>query len=108
MLLGLLEEVKQLKNLVKEKENTIMGLQQRIDDLEKHTRMEDIFINGLDIKYQSYASTTANRSGEDAWTEELQTLEGQVVNFLVNKNIKINDANIAACHTLRIKMQNLE
>lgn len=32
MLLNLMEETKQLKNLVREKENNIMGLQQRIDE----------------------------------------------------------------------------
>lgn len=44
MLLELMGEVKQLKNLVKEKDKRIEGLEQRIDDLEQYTRMEDLII----------------------------------------------------------------
>lgn len=42
MLLDLMDEVKQLKNLVKEKDKKIEGLERRIDDLGQYTRMEDL------------------------------------------------------------------
>ncbi len=40
MLLDLMDEVKQLKNLVKEKDMKMEGLERRIDKLEQYTRME--------------------------------------------------------------------
>ncbi|HAX73371.1 MAG TPA: hypothetical protein DCY20_07595 [Firmicutes bacterium] len=43
MLLDLIDEAKQLKNLVKEKDKRIEGLERRIDDLEQYTKMEDPF-----------------------------------------------------------------
>ncbi|XP_049340264.1 uncharacterized protein LOC125804780 [Astyanax mexicanus] len=101
MLLDLMGEVKQLKSLVKEKDKTIELLERRIDDLEQYTRMEDLIISGLETTHKTYASTTAGRrNGEDAPTEELQTLEKQVIQFFESKNMYIDSKNITACHTL--------
>lgn len=43
-----LMDVKQLKNLVKQKDKKIEGLERRIDDLEQYTRMEDFIISRLE------------------------------------------------------------
>lgn len=81
MLLDLMDEVKQLKNLVKEKDKRIEGLE-RIDDLEQYTRMEDLIISGLETTHPTFASTVArDKVGEDSLPEELQTLEKQVIKF---------------------------
>ncbi len=81
MLLDLMSEIKQLRNVIKEKDNKINDLERRIEDLEQYTRMEDVIINGLDTTHLSYTSATAGKSkdGEDATTEELPTLERQVI-----------------------------
>jgi len=84
MLLDLMGEIKQLRTIIKEKDNKISDLERRIEDLEQNTRMEDVIINGLDTTHRSYASTTNGKSkdGEDAPIEELQTLERQVIKFI--------------------------
>ncbi|KAJ8394509.1 hypothetical protein AAFF_G00045190 [Aldrovandia affinis] len=76
MLMELMDEVKQLKNLVKEKDKKIDGLERRIDDLEQYTRMEDLIISGLETTHRTYArAMTGGKDGVDAPVEELQTLE---------------------------------
>lgn len=102
VLTELVSEVKQLKNLVKERDKTINDLERRINDLEQYTRMDDVIITGLDVKPRSYAKVTAEGRNvdEDASTEDQQTLEMQVLNFLESKNIHININSISACHTL--------
>lgn len=101
MLLDLLGEVKQLKNLIKEKDKKIEGLERRIEDLEQYSRMEDIIVSGLETTHRTYASTAAGRSdGDDASTKEMQTLETQVITFFDKKSINIQSKNIVACHTL--------
>lgn len=101
MLLDLMDEVKQLKNLVKEKDKRIEGLERRIDDLEQYTRMEDLIISGLETKHRTYASALArDKVGENALPEELQTLENQVIKFFESKHMSIHCDNVVACHTL--------
>lgn len=100
MLLDLMDEVKQLKNLVKEKDKKIDSLERRIDDLEQYTRMEDLIISRLDTTHRTYARTTAGgKDGEDAPTEELQTIEWQVIKFFESMNMCIQSNNVATCHT---------
>lgn len=101
MLLDLMDEVKQLKNLVKEKDKKIDGLERRIDDLEQYTRMEDLTINGLETTHRTYASTVArDKVSEGALPDELQMLEKLVIKFFQNKNMNIQSDNVVACHTL--------
>lgn len=108
----LLDEVKKLKELLSEKDKIISGLERRIDDLEQHTRMEEVIINGLETKHRSYArvaaSSTSGMEGQDAPPEELQTLEQQVGVFLTTKNIIINTKDISACHLLPRKDNSAE
>ncbi|ROL49332.1 hypothetical protein DPX16_15658 [Anabarilius grahami] len=99
MLLDLMDEVKQLKNLVKEKDKRIEGLEQRIDDLEQYTRMEDLIISGLETTHRTYASMVArDKIGEDALPEELQTKK--VIKFFESKIVNIQSDQVVACHTL--------
>ena len=110
-LLTLLHEVAELKRAIKDKDAIIEVLERRIDDLEQYTRMEDIIVTGLDTTHRSYARATAatiTEKGEDAPSVELQTLERQVVQFLMSKNITIAPVNIAACHILPRKNQNIK
>ncbi len=61
MLLDLMDEVKQLKNLVKEKDQKIEVLERRVDELEQYTRMEDLIISGLETKHRTYAKYSGQR-----------------------------------------------
>lgn len=45
MLHDLMDERKQLKNLIKEKDKKIDDLEWRIEDLEQYTRMDDLVIS---------------------------------------------------------------
>ncbi|KAJ8353064.1 hypothetical protein AAFF_G00112080 [Aldrovandia affinis] len=93
-LLELTNEVKQLKNLKKEKDKKTDSIERRIDDLEQYSRMED-------TKHRTYARSAAGgRQDEDAPTAEQQSREWQVINFLESKNINIESNSIAACHAL--------
>ena len=100
-LVELMDEVKHLKALIKEKDKKIETLEKRIDDLEQYTRMDDLIITGLETKHQTYAraATNANK-GEDAPAHELHTLEQQIIEYLEGKNISIESSSISACHTL--------
>ena len=90
--------------MIKQRDQRIELLEQRVDDLEQFTRAGDITITGLETKHRSYArATVSDTAGEDAPPEELQTLEDQVVAFLNNKNITIEKKHISACHTLSNK-----
>ncbi|CAL9705110.1 unnamed protein product [Knipowitschia caucasica] len=101
-LMGLFEEVRQLKELIKEKDKTINELEKRIDQLEQYTRMDDVIITGLRVKPRSYAKAAAGgrNISEDADTEDQQSLETQVVTFLMEKDIHLDAKNLAACHML--------
>lgn len=69
VLLELMDEIKQLKNLVKEKEKIIT--EQTADDLEQYTRMEDVIISGLDTKHRIYASAKiGDRDGKNPFERE--------------------------------------
>ncbi len=61
MLLDLMDEVKQLKNLLKEKDQKIEVLERRVDELEQYTRMEDLIISGLETKHRTYAKYSGQR-----------------------------------------------
>ncbi|XP_072768860.1 uncharacterized protein [Nerophis lumbriciformis] len=98
----LVDEVRKLKETIRQKDKTITDLERRVENLEQYTRMEDVIITGLNIRPRSYArAATAGRNvGEDAETDDLQTLEDQVLHFLKGKDIHVDANNISACHTL--------
>lgn len=98
----LFNEVKQLKAIIIERDKTIMELENRIDNLEQYSRMEDVIVTGLSIKPRSYAkaATDGRIISEDADTSDLISLEKQVLHFFSEKDIHLDAENIAACHTL--------
>ncbi len=54
-LMGLTGEVRELRVMIKQRDQKIELLEQRVDDLEQYTRAGDIIITGLDTKHRSYA-----------------------------------------------------
>lgn len=100
-LMGIMEEIKELRELVTLRDKKIEQLEQRIDDLEQQARSKDLIVTGLKTKHRNYARATAGlNEGEDAPPEELQTLEQQLLQFLSNKNIHLDEQDISSCYTL--------
>lgn len=99
-LLGLLEEVKQLRLQNAEKEQRIVELERRVDELEQYSRINDVVITGIKIKPRSYArAAAATESGEPS-DLEAQSVEQQVASILFNKGIELDLQHIEACHPL--------
>ncbi|KAF0024951.1 hypothetical protein F2P81_021832 [Scophthalmus maximus] len=92
-LMGLMEEIRVLRAPIYQRDQRIEWLEQGIDDLELFSRANDLIITGLDTKHRRYARATAgDHQGEDAASEELHTLEQQVVKFLTSKNSHIKNS----------------
>lgn len=105
-LTGLMEEIRQLKIIIQQKDERIDLLEQRVDDLEQYSRADDLVITGLETRHQSYARATGlsgYQQGEDAPSEELETLEQQVVRFMKSKIIPLDKQQISACYILPSK-----
>lgn len=100
-LLGLMEEIRKLREIVNQRDKKIEELEQRIDALEVHSRSKDLIITGLETKHRSYARVAAGADeGENAPPEELQSLEQQVLQFLNSKDLNVDKNNISSCYTL--------
>ena len=106
ILAEMVNELKNLKVAVIERDQKIADMEKRLNDLEQYSRMEDIIISGLNIKPRSYAkAAAASRSdGEDAAPEDQQSLEEQLITFFKTKKIDVDPNSIAACHTLPTKV----
>lgn len=102
-LLGLMEEVRELKLTIKEKDKRIGDLERRVDDLEQYSRMDDLIISGLTTRHQTFAGTVNGEKGEDAKTSEQYSLEREVVQFFQSKNMDIQTNAISSCHKLPTK-----
>lgn len=105
ILMLMMDQIKELKNLIKEKDKTIQFLERKVDDLEQQARLEEVIITGLETKHRSYARVTesgtgAKRGEDEPPMEELQSLERQVVEFFSNKKLPLHSNNISACYTL--------
>lgn len=102
-LLGLMEEVRELKKTVLEKDKEISLLERRMNELEQYTRMDNVIVSGLNIRHRSYARAAAGaggRGGEDDTMGEINSLEQQVLQFFTSKDIDIDSSAISACHVL--------
>lgn len=100
-LTGLVEEIRELKIIITQRDQRIELLEQRVDDFDKYSRADDLLITGLESKHQSYArgaGPAGDQQGEDAPSEKLHTLEKEVVQFL-SKNIHLESHQISVSHT---------
>lgn len=99
---SLVKEMAQLKTLNAEQRDRIETLENRVDELEQYSRLNDIIVSGLDIKPKTHTKTAAKALGHDMETseEERLTVEEEVVAFLCSKNISIGRNNSEACHPL--------
>ncbi|KAJ8333920.1 hypothetical protein SKAU_G00412390 [Synaphobranchus kaupii] len=98
--MGLVEEVKSLRNQNAEKARKIALLENRVDDLEQYSRTNDIIVSGLDIKPRSYAHAVKRQNEEDPTEQETVSVEGQVAAFFQSHAIMLDINNLEACHPL--------
>lgn len=100
-ILTLTEEIKQLHLENSEKDKRIAELERRLDELEQHSRINNVIVTGLKIKPRSYARAVAtDNNGGEPGEDDVSSTEQQVVAFLQSKSIAINADNIEACHPL--------
>ena len=99
----------ELKIILKEKDTKIGELENRVDDLEQYTRIDDLIISGLTVRHRSYSrAVTHNNDTESqnaAFDDETESVEEQLLGFLGRQGIAINKSDISACHVLKTKDQ---
>ena len=98
--------VGKLQSLVELKDKQIETLEQRIDDLEQYSRIDNVIIHGVKTRHKVWSRQitpyNANTHVEDAPLEELETSEEQVVGYIdSNIHVNIQSSDISACHTLK-------
>lgn len=72
--MDLMEEVRELKATIKQKDQKTEWMEQKINDLEQYSHVNETIITGLDTKHRSYARAAAtDQQGEDAPPEERHT-----------------------------------
>ena len=95
--------IQNLQKELKQKDEKILQLEEKIDDLEQYTRKDDIVIAGLQTRHLSYARAASRGDeahGENASSTEVDFLEKQVVDFFKQNGIEFSSNNISTCHTL--------
>ncbi len=104
-----MREVQSLRKQNMEKDKRITSLENRVADLKQYSQMNDIIISGLQTRHRTYARATVATDdttvghGANASEAERESLEQQVVGFLVSKSISIDSGDIEAYHTLPSK-----
>lgn len=99
-IMDLVEEVKALRFQNAEKDRRLLQLENRVAELEQHTRINDVIITGLHIKPRSYARAVTDDSGGEPSEQEVSSVEQQVADFLQTKGIEMDINKIEACHPL--------
>jgi len=101
VLMDLMDEIKEVKRQNMKKDQKVSVLEKRLDDLEQYSRINDLTVSGLQTKPRSYARVETM----DAlpMVSDIESLEQQVINYLGEKGIQIQTADIEACHPLSRK-----
>ena len=100
-LMGLMEEIKQLKTEHLEKDKKIATLESRVVEMEQYSRLNNIIISGLVTKPRSYARAAALAvEGGEPTEEDTDSIEQQVITYMETKGINIDSEDLEACHPL--------
>ena len=97
-IMDLMKTIKELKQQNVEKDKKINMLEERVDQLEQYSRLNNVIVSGLPTKPRSYAKAVGSTSRDDP--EEEASVEQQVIDFMEGKGIFINSDHIEACHHL--------
>ena len=90
----------------KKKDEVINKLSGRVDELEQYTRRDDVIISGLNLKPKSYSDVTKSNEDEsnaDSTPKVMQSTESQVLSFLNENGVKLEESEVSACHPLYTK-----
>ncbi|KAK5910563.1 hypothetical protein CesoFtcFv8_004387 [Champsocephalus esox] len=79
--LDLVEEVKILQIQNAEKDKRLEYLENRVEDLEQYTRINDVIITGLKVKPRSYARAVGADAGGEPGELDASSTEQQVAAF---------------------------
>ena len=101
-----LTEIEELKKENILKNSKISELEARVDQLEQYTRLENVVISNLPIKQSTFANTVKVGTESEKEIYDPSTVKTQVVTFMKNKGIEIEEADISACHPLGRKTPN--
>ncbi|KAI4793662.1 hypothetical protein KUCAC02_032576 [Chaenocephalus aceratus] len=99
-ILDLVEEVKILRIQNAEKDKGLEYLENRVEDLEQYTRINDVIITGLKVRPRSYARAVGADAGGEPGELDASSTEQQVAAFLQSKGIQLDCNNIEACQPL--------
>lgn len=113
-LMGLMNEVKELKEkLVKKEEEMeaklkvrdlrIDSLEKRLNDLEQYTRKEDVIISGLKTSHRTFAGAVADRHGDESSIEEQLSLECQVIHYFESETS--TSIKMELCHAIPCRLK---
>ena len=108
-LLGIFNDIKELKLEMKKKDEKIEQLSRRVDELEQYSKKQNIIITGFKTHHKSYARTVhtdEENDNENAPETEIDTLKSRVINFLTENVTPIMPNEVEACHTLPSKDPN--
>ena len=87
----------ELKILLQEKYAKISELENRVDDLEQYTRIDDLIISGLTVRHRSYSSAVTHNndieSQNAAFDDKTESVEEQLLGFLGRQGIAINKSD---------------
>lgn len=105
-MMGLMNEIKELKKQNEEQEKRIDFLENRVADMDQYSRINDVIVTGLTIKPRSFASALKGPRKEDnGEIDHEPTTEEQLVAFLLTKKMAIDIDSIESCHTLPTRNQ---
>ena len=85
----LLRTMQALQRENKMKDIRIETLENRIDDLEQYSKIDNVIISGLSVQRRAYVRTASNLPMDKYSVQEAGTLEENVLAFLNKHNIPI-------------------
>jgi hypothetical protein len=98
----LLRKIEEMERISREKDIKIKQLEDRVDDLEQYSRREDIIISGLkpDISFKEIVTGEPDSETEYTKTIVEDRVEQQIIKFMKENDIPLEEEEISACHTL--------
>ena len=78
-------------------------LEKRIDNFQQYSKKDNLVISGLNVQHRTYVRTASNLSIDSYTVQEAGTSEENMLAFLNNHNIPIQESDISICHPLKSK-----
>ena len=85
------------------KDIMIKMLENKIDDLELYSKMDNLIISGLNVQFITCMRTASNLPIGNYTVQEAGTLDENVLAFPNSHNIPIQKSDVSICHPLKSK-----